>query len=64
MTPTDLQTEITHRTEERLAIMGFTDPKQTPPWASDQAEREANAWARDNHPFDWAQLQKMKRKTI
>jgi len=39
MTTEELRTEIKHRTEERLAIMGFTDPKQTTPWATDQAER-------------------------
>ena len=62
MTPADLQTEMNHIVATRLGMMGFTDPKKTPLWASEQAEREANAWAMENWLFDWAELQKMKRE--
>ena len=58
MTPTDLQTEMDHIVATRLGIMGFTDPKKTPMWASEQAEREANGWARINWPEVFAKMTK------
>lgn len=41
MTEEERREEVRYRTEERLAIMGFTDPQKTPLWASEQAEKEA-----------------------
>lgn len=50
MTVTELRAEIVYRTDERLGILGFTDPENTPNADYNQALREAKAWAQENHP--------------
>jgi hypothetical protein len=41
MTPAELTAELAYRRDERLALMGFTDPETTPEWAKVQASKEA-----------------------
>ena len=41
MTHAELIAELAYRRDERLALMGFTDPATTPEWAKVQASKEA-----------------------
>ena len=41
MTPAELTAELAYRRDERLALMGFTEPATTPEWAKVQASKEA-----------------------
>jgi len=47
MTPAELTAELAYRRDERLAIMGFTDPQTTPEWARVQASKEAGEAVED-----------------
>lgn len=56
MTPAELTAELTYRRDERLALMGFTDPKTTPEWAKVQASKEARQAVEDLTPCEKAKV--------
>lgn len=48
--PSELNAEIHHRIEERLALLGFFDKQNTPPHALMEAKNEAEQWAKEHYP--------------
>ena len=50
MTPSELNTEINYRTEERLALLGFLSGPDTPRFVSARVRREALTEAKESWP--------------
>lgn len=60
MTTKELADEMRYRRDERLSIMGYCDPSNTPTHALSIASREAILWAQCNYP---AILEAFKKET-